>query len=187
MSKHQYFRNGAEISEAEALDHGLLRDQTTMRVGLTMRDAIPKPWAQADRRAGFTDGSGDPWSASRPGFRVRVGDTRRQAQRDAFAAYDREISSRWKCGDKQSVCPDCDGSGEANDADAPCPRCGGDGVVDQDDNYDTRADEAETNHDSRRHDSRSLSQRMQDHRRNMAQLYSQLDAELENAWRGGNK
>ena len=48
MSKHQYFRNGVEISEHEALHRGMLRDQVTMRV--RVRDSLSDAAAR-DARA----------------------------------------------------------------------------------------------------------------------------------------
>jgi hypothetical protein len=180
MTKHKYYRDGVEIGEAEALDRrGLLRDGCSCRVSATMRDGTVPPtlWADpfADAKVGFTDGSGNPWSASRPGFRIRANDDRK-AQRDAVAAYNLEISSRWKCGDQQSVCQECSGSGSDGDS---CDNCGGEGVVD--DNYERSSAAAFRNSETNPYDRRTVD--MAQHRQLMDKLYRERDAELEQAWR----
>jgi hypothetical protein len=120
---------------------------------------------------GFTDHSGNPWSASRPGFRIRrVGDTR-QAQRDAIAAYDREICNRWKCGDKQSVCQECSGSGLGSDGDT-CIDCGGSGVIDD----DFAVDSMPTPRPARVTDAAQ-------HRKIMDKLYREYDQTISEQWR----
>jgi hypothetical protein len=88
MTKPKYFnRNGDEISEAETLDHrGMMRDQVTIRVSTMVRDSE----VTRDSAVGFHDGSGNPWSASRPGFRVRASDDR-SAVRDAYAEYETRL------------------------------------------------------------------------------------------------
>jgi hypothetical protein len=129
---------------------------------------------------GFTDHSGDPWSASRPGFRLRIGDTRK-AQRDAIAEYERELTNRWRLGDQERTCSACDGSGE-DEAGNDCPVCGGEGVLPAA-NETTDRQTAHASLAQRNDDSRPLAQRMQDHKRTMDALYRARDAELENAWR----
>jgi hypothetical protein len=135
---------------------------------------------------GFTDHSGDPLSASRPGFRVRRGHDDRRLVQDAHDVYRTRLSNSYKLHDNERLCESCNGSGR-NDNDDICDDCMGEGTVDDGGRSPDEAfGDTQTAHQDR-NDSRSLSQRMHDHRSNMAQLYSQLDSELENAWRGGNK
>lgn len=165
------------------------RGQLGVRLGSPCsKDGWPGTWVMGsdgepvcdittkDSAVGFHDGSGDPWSASRPGFRVRTTDNRKPVH-DALLTYDLELTNRWKCKDGQSVCSSCSGSGLGDDGEA-CDACGGSGV--QDDGYETTPSEAVENTAA---DSRPLAQRMQDHRRTMDQLYAQRDAELSEAWR----
>jgi hypothetical protein len=51
--------------------------------------------SSSDSRAQFTDGSDDPTQANRPGWRLRVGDTR-QAVRDALRDYENDLVNRWR-------------------------------------------------------------------------------------------
>jgi len=63
MRLHQYFRNGRQISPAEALDErGLIRDGVTMRTSMMARDS-------KSHRLVDGNGSSDPLAFSRPGFR----------------------------------------------------------------------------------------------------------------------
>jgi hypothetical protein len=94
MTKHQYYRDGVEITASEALDHrGLIRDGVTARVRVTMRDG--------DSRVQFTDGTPD-GGGNRPGWRIRVGDTR-QAVRDALRDYENDLVNRWR--GPNATCP----------------------------------------------------------------------------------
>jgi hypothetical protein len=88
--KTKYFdANGNEIAEHNALDYrGVLRDGCTIRTPMTLRDATA-------RRARITDGTDNPFGLSKPGFRIRTGDTR-QSVVDAYEKYDAEICSRWR-------------------------------------------------------------------------------------------
>jgi hypothetical protein len=166
MTKHQYYRGDTRISEADALDpRGHIKDGIMVKVPAMMRDSDPTR---------FTDFSGNPWSASRPGFRVRVGDNRK-AQRDALAEYERELTNRWRCGDQERACEACDGTGEDGSGN-DCPVCNGEGFIPA--AYERSPDEAvrhsQTAHeglDRRSNDSRSLNQMMHDHRQRMARLY----------------
>jgi hypothetical protein len=173
-NKHKYFYGDREISEAQALDPtGVLRDGCTCRV--VMRDHKTNLWAASDADH-FSDGSGDPLSCSRPGFRVRASD-KRQAQNDAIAAYDKEISNRWKCHDNQSVCRACLGSGLQTNGNE-CNFCNGKGVRGDDDAVEDRAPIPTIDA------SLPLAERMEAHRQLMDKLTAERDAELSNAWRG---
>ena len=90
------------------------------------------------------------------------------------------MANAYRLHDGEISCPDCDGSGMASDS-GPCETCAGDGIIEAD-AYENSPDEVVAN-TAADHDSRSLTQRMQDHRRTMDALYRQHDAELSNMWR----
>ncbi len=94
----------------------------------------------ADRTADsaqFTDGSNivDPAAGLKPGWRMPVVQDRR-AVRDAYQQYENALCNRYKCGDVETLCPQCAGEGYIGDK--VCDRCGGEGVVDEDDFEDKR-------------------------------------------------
>jgi hypothetical protein len=164
-NKNLYYRGDTRISEADARDYrGHIKDGITVKVPAMMRDSDPTR---------FTDGSGDPWSASRPGFRVRVGDTRK-AQRDAIAEYERELTNRWRCGDQERVCPECDGTGELNGED--CEACNGSGTLPAG-GYDRSPDTAMPTHPPARVTDAA------EHRKIMDQLYHDYDRTISEQWR----
>jgi hypothetical protein len=132
---------------------------------------------------GFTDHSGNPWSASRPGFRIKVGDSRK-AQHDAIADYNKEISNRWKCGDRQSVCSSCFGTGLDPTDGTFCINCAGEGVTD--DAYESSPDEAAADTAADRAPDirhRSLDEMMKSHRERMTSLYDAYDKSISEQWR----
>ena len=133
-----------------------------------------------DAQPQFNDGSNDATSGNRPGWRVPVVNDRR-AVRDAYQKYDVRMANMYRLHDGEISCPACDGSGMASDSGGPCKICAGDGIIEAD-GYESSPDEAVQN-TAADHDSRSLTQRMQDHRRTMDALYRQHDAELSNMWR----
>lgn len=103
MAKLKYFdRNGDEIDERAALDHrGALRDGCSLRIPLTIRDTLsPLQRAVADdtaRRARITDGTDNPFALNKPGFRVRIGDTRQNVA-DAYQDYENALVNAYRCG-----------------------------------------------------------------------------------------
>lgn len=163
--------------------HGSLRD-------------TPTPWAEAPSGAGsngplgvgkrdsaakFHDGTPD-GGANRPGWRIPLNDDKRRAVvQDAYQQYERELTNRWRLGDQERTCSECDGGGE-DEAGNDCPVCGGEGVLPAA-NETTDTQTAHASLAQRNDDSRPLAQRMQDHKRTMDALYRARDAELENAWR----
>ena len=65
MRRHQYFRHGIPITEADALVNGVLRDGCTVRVPVFFRDSA----AATHHRVTDAGGGGN-----RPGFRVAASD-----------------------------------------------------------------------------------------------------------------
>jgi hypothetical protein len=264
MSKHLYYRNGVEISEAEALDHcGVLRDRITMRVPTTMRDAADArvqaydaydaeiqqrwrnkrdadPWSETNPRGKSSEASGQgergtprgqqpgdvctvngaegrlrmvngklqcvqPRSSSnsaakftdgvntldfrkggRPGWRIplHVSDTAQLRVDDAHRRYQNDLINRWRCGDQERACPQCDGAGELDGDD--CEVCGGRGYLPAG-GYECNAEAAlentATHHESLDHRRDSLADQMRTHQSRMRKIYADADRELENAWR----
>jgi hypothetical protein len=82
----------------------VLKDKGRLRVSLTMRDSLsPLQRSVAGDTARdnnhITDGRSDnPTALNRPGFRVPVVNDRR-AVHDAYATYDSELCSRYRCND----------------------------------------------------------------------------------------
>ena len=177
MTKHTYTRGGRPISEADALDNGVLRDGVSMHVAARFRDSE----MTGDARAQFTDGSNDPTQANRPGWRLRIGD-QRQAQHDAYAAYERDLTNRWRGGDNtQQVCPECDGSKFQSNGNT-CETCGDLGYLGST-NAIVEQQDAGVISKVPSFDTRSLDEIMRSHRERMTQLYDQHDRELSEAWR----
>jgi hypothetical protein len=167
------------------------------------KDAAPAPR--------FTDGNGDkdPTSANRPGWRIPVGDSgdsRRKLVDAAYAEYERSLVNRYRSGDQEKVCPECDGTGE--DAyGKPCTVCGGKGALaaSYERDPDDAVDQTMTHHEGlgrrdstrdamarrrelcdrpvRERDGRSVDQMTRDHQATMAKLYADLDIEIANMWR----
>lgn len=91
-------------------EHGVLRPGATARIRMTARDSDTlrdKPltidemharMASHRAKSPIHDGSMDPWSLSRPGFRFNrsLGDAQRQRVADARAAYIRDLEAAWK-------------------------------------------------------------------------------------------
>jgi hypothetical protein len=179
-NKPKYFDpNGNEVDAGIALDrHGALRDGCTLHVPFRARDGLSDmQLAVCDAATRFTDQSGNPWSASRPGFRVRSGDAARQAVKDqAYAEYTTSLCNSYKLHDGQQLCPDCLGSGIA-DGDT-CDGCGGSGVVPND--YESSLDEMV---ESTAADSRDINIRISEHKQVMSKLYDAYDRSLSEAWR----
>jgi hypothetical protein len=175
MSKPKYYRDGIEIDAARALDHrGILRSGCTMRIPMTMRDALsPLQRSVADttaHRARVTDGTDNPFGLHKPGFRIRTGDTSRQVVADAYAKADRQMSNAFKVRDGQIQCPDCDGEGDI-DGDE-CETCHGSGVV-----SDGKSKKFDSGNEGRRNeDSRSVTR---------DQAYADYDQALSSAWQNG--
>lgn len=127
MSRARFFdRTGKEVSASDALH----RDGSTLRDGFTARIATQFRDASASRhRPLITDGSGNSGLAlHKPGYRIPTNDSRRSIIEDSYAAYEREITHRYKCGDEEKVCPDCGGDG-GDEAGDTCETCNGSGTV----------------------------------------------------------
>lgn len=158
-------------------DNKILKDGERLRVPMTMRDSL-SPLQQSV--AAFTDGrTTDPTALNRPGFRVPTVLDRTKV-RDAYAADEAYLRNRYKCGDGEQLCDDCGGEGYDQDGTA-CDTCRSRGVLPGQDGYHTDAD-AKTYNDLTIKD-QTIQDRIRDHRQNMARLHSQLDTELQNAWR----
>ena len=128
-----------------------------------------------DAQPQFNDGSNDATSGNRPGWRVPVVNDRR-AVRDAYQKYDVRMANMYRLHDGEISCPDCDGSGIASEAAVPAKPVQATASLEPT-TYENSPDEVVAN-TAADHDSRSLTQRMQDHRRTMDALYRQHDAEL---------
>ena len=82
MRRHQYFRHGIPITEADALVNGVLRDGCTVRVPAFFRDSA----AATHHRVTDAGGGVDPTAGNRPGFRVAASDTQRVRDQDTPAS-----------------------------------------------------------------------------------------------------
>ena len=176
-NKHQYFRGTTEISEADALDHNnIIKDGITVRVRTQMRDS-----EMTDTRALFHDGTPS-GGGNRPGWRIRLhGDTINAGSlTDAYAAYETRLTNAYRLKDDQVCCPQCDGSGFAQNGNE-CTRCLGKGYLGNDDAIQQQ--DAGTIRQVPSFDTRSLDEIMRSHRERMTQLYDQHDRELSEAWR----
>lgn len=98
MTPHRYFdRSGRELSRAEALENGHLKDGVSCRVHMSVRDSARSFWdAHRDsllavdaRRIGGTEGN-------RPGYRIFDSDLGRQAKLDAYQQYEAELTSAYR-------------------------------------------------------------------------------------------
>jgi hypothetical protein len=172
-SKARYFnRQGDEIDESIALDRGIMRDGMTARVPLQFRDSLRRP---SNLRITAGDGTLD--GLHRPGFRVRGAATRDAYHRERTAYIDR-VTNAWR--DQ----PDNELTGVGSGEFGAQPREGdvcflngspghinaeGKCVVDQPD-WPSQRSKQDAQHD---------------HRSRMAKIYSDLDLESSNAWRGG--
>jgi hypothetical protein len=162
--------------------NGILRDGARLRVPMQARDAARMTERQRHRqvedtlrsvntRGRITDGrTDDPTALNRPGFRVPEIQDRRGVL-DARQQYQTQIQNRYKCGDGEMLCPDCEGEGYINGD--LCKTCNGDGVIDDD---STPKDEG-GGYDSHNH---SLDQQ----RQVRDQQYLDYDSEIASAWRG---
>jgi hypothetical protein len=157
----------------------ILKDGKRIRISMMMRDSAIR---DGDAKPQFTDGrTTDATALHRPGFRVPVVQDRTKV-RDAYAADAVYLRNRYKCGDGERLCDDCGGEGYDQDGNV-CDTCHGKGVmpVQNDGGYHTDAD-AKTFNDLTIQD-QTIQDRIRDHRQNVARLHSQLDAELQDAWR----
>jgi hypothetical protein len=86
------------------------------------------PLRSNDAKPQFTDGrTTDPFALQRPGFRIPVVNDRR-AVHDAYTADDAYLRNRYKCGDGEQLCEDCDGEGYDADGNQ-CETCNSSGTV----------------------------------------------------------
>jgi hypothetical protein len=182
MNKHtvRYFDTitGSEIGAARAFDRdGVLRDGFTMRVPMRFRDAGT---GSHDAKPQFTDGHNivDPAAGLKPGYRMPVVQDRTKVH-DAYAKADRQMRNRYKCGDQENICEDCDGEGYDEDGDV-CDTCNGTGVMPEVEAEDEGTSRFGSNNDP---DPASDSRTLDRHHQMMDRLYRERDAELQNAWR----
>jgi hypothetical protein len=131
-----------------------------------------------DAKPVITDGrTTDPMALHHPGFRVPVVNDRHEVHR-AYAADAAYLRNRYKCGDGERLCEDCNGEGYDEDGNV-CSTCNGDGVMPE--AKDQRKSRVGSNNmPDPASDSRTLDQ----HRQVMDQAYQSYDNDLENAWRG---
>jgi len=93
MRRHQYFRHGIPITEADALVNGVLRDGCTVRVPAFFRDSA----AATHHRVTDAGGGVDPTAGNRPGFRVAASDAQLNDEvARARAAYLDYITNAYK-------------------------------------------------------------------------------------------
>jgi hypothetical protein len=186
-------RYSDDDTEDDAFDsRGVLRDGRTTRVSMQTRDASRRKARESDmlrdvnvnNRARVTtrivDGNGNGGLAlNRPGYRINTGDSsaRQKSLADAYAADSAYQRNRYKCADGERLCGKCHGEGFINGE--QCPACYGSGVVDDGDDNDF--DDRKRNQP--RNDG-SVIHQTTDHATMMNRLYSQLDSELQDAWRG---
>ena len=169
----KYFdHQGNETDATHALD----RDGTTLRSGFSVR--IPTQFrdaAAAKPKPLITDGNGNSGPALRkPGYRIPTSDSRRSIVENSYVAYEREITHRYKCGDQEKVCPDCDGDGADEDGDT-CETCNGSGTVSARERS-TGEGFASGNEGHRSEDGRSVTR---------DQAYRDYDQALSSAWQNG--
>jgi hypothetical protein len=169
-------------------DDKILKDGESLRVSMTTRDSRLSPLQRSvaastgsrqDAKPAFTDGHNlvDPAAGLKPGYRMPTVQDRSRVH-DAYDKADRIARNRYKCGDQESVCPDCDGDGDIDGE--QCDRCGGDGTVSEADDKSRFGSRNEGGDPDPTSDSRTRDQ----HRQTMDRLYAERDAELANAWRG---
>jgi hypothetical protein len=106
MSRRNAFDDNFEtVTGRDGKPSRVLKDKGRFRVSLTMRDSlsslqrsVPDDTARHNNR--ITDGrSDDPTALNRPGFRISMVNDRR-AVHDAYASYDAELCSRYRCNDE---------------------------------------------------------------------------------------
>ena len=145
--QHRYFdrRTGRELSRAEAMENGCLKDGVSLRVSSARQGCCALLLGSAPRRFVVRRSAARRWHArQRPGYRVFDDDSGRQAIAHARAAYIFDLENAWRtpvarCQEERrpaqvtgrSRCPECDGSGVVHGK--TCQGCGGDGWVDDDD------------------------------------------------------
>jgi hypothetical protein len=155
-------------------ERGILRDGRSVRVSMQMRDAAMTRHTgqrqQTSSKNRITDGTGNPLGLHRPGWRIPTVQDRR-ATRDALQRYETQISNRFKCGDGERLCDDCDGEGFVDGI--VCDACGSDGVLPEDE----RGTCAKSNFGSTNEGARSDSAMTRE------QLYDAYDRELGEMWR----
>jgi hypothetical protein len=169
MIRARYFtHDGHETDASHALDdRGILRSGFVMRT--MMRDS------NTTRGARFVDGNGNSGLVlHKPGYRIPTNDSRRSIVEDSYAAYEREITHRYKCGDQEKVCPDCGGDGADEDGDT-CQTCNGSGTVSARERS-TGEGFGSGNEGHRGEDSRSVTR---------DQAYRDYDQALSSAWQNG--
>jgi hypothetical protein len=163
--RHRYFdRSGRELSRAQALENGHLRDGVSLRVHMSARDSARAFWdANRDsllvtdaRAIGGTEGC-------KPGFRVSDSPINRQEIADARAQYLHDLQNAWR------------NPLRLGDA-APSP--------------DPEEDEEDEDEDD---DGRPQGRRVRpvtadaiaNHQQNMARIYDQIASDLSQQWRRG--
>jgi hypothetical protein len=160
----------------------VVRDGKRIRVATTFMDtAIRKDVMHFGR---VTAPSGNDLALHQPGFRVndRVNATDRNK---IYRDYDQRKQNEWKtpvrrvdAGDAdedEKICPECGGSGLAENGSDECPVCNGDGSV--------PTDYVEEEIESRRSDRRSVDLMVRDHRQRMSSEYSRYDQLLRQSWK----
>ena len=103
MTKHLYYRNGVEISEADALTI-VVCCAIKQRCGCGQQWRFPITVGRSTERQSpaFSDGSNDPTQGNRPGWRKQVGDER-QAVMDAYRKYDLRLTNAYWLHDGEIV------------------------------------------------------------------------------------
>jgi len=94
-SQPQYFRNGQQISAADALDPhtGIMRPGITVRVPMSLRDGT-------SHRLVDGYGNSDELCFSKPGFRLTTDANVNDERQRAYDAYILEKQNEWRDGNR---------------------------------------------------------------------------------------
>jgi hypothetical protein len=157
----------------------ILKDGGRVRISMTMRDSLSplqravaaSTGSRQHAKPSFTDGYSivDPAAGLKPGYRMPTTQDRSRVH-DANDKADRQMRNQYKCGDQESVCPDCDGDGYIDGE--QCDRCGGDGTVPEAGDKSRFGSRNEGGDPDPASDAQT-----------MDRLYRERDAELSEMWR----
>jgi hypothetical protein len=183
----------------DAFENGILKDGARVRVPLQMRDSArptERPLTPTEmhdamvchhQNALVTDGTGNPWGLSRPGWRIPVDrsvrDHQRQVLQDAYEEYERGLREAYKTPGTSPASNT--GSHEFSSApqeDDPCSKDGYSGNWETDEQTGElccRIDRRATGSS----DGRSLAQLIRDRAAVMEPIYEQVARELSEAWK----
>jgi hypothetical protein len=180
-------------------DQGVLRPGAVARVKMTARDSALPPerpltvdemnerMVRHHRNALVTDGTGNPWGLSRPGWRIPADrtshDRQRQVLQDAYEEYERDLREAYKTPGTSPATNT--GSHEFSSAPQEGDPCSKDGYAghwetdEQTGELYCRIDRRATGST----DGRSLAQLIKDRNAVMEPIYEQVARELSEAWK----